>query len=292
MIHYIYKIVNSINNKSYIGYTSRTDPKDRWKGHLSAAKWCDRPLYRAIRKYGVDAFTFTVIYCSLDGVHTLSTMEHYFICDYRSHITNDGYNLSYGGESNVGWVPSTATRQMWSRQRTGRKLSLDRVTQMSTCALQRYVDNPELKVAARERAITSGARPPLPTADSQRKSALSRVGGHIHTTEHKKRLSEAMRNDSRHPLKSPEVMNKRKQTWKASGRGCGEKNGNAVFCTITNPTGDVIGSGFLSALCDRYQLPFSKFLAASRHGNPLVRGEWKGWMITRINGYSSSFTSP
>lgn len=280
MIHYIYRIVNSVNNKSYIGYTSRTNPTDRWKTHLVTAKWCNRPLYRAMRKYGIGAFTFVVIYCSLNGSHTLSTMENYFIQEYHSHITDNGYNLTLGGESNIGWVPSTATRRLWSLQRSGRKLSADRTKQMSDITRQRYIDNPTLRQVARERAIIRGTRPPLPTAETHRKSGETRRGRHIHSDNYKKQLSVAV-NDPDHPFHSLPAMNKRKQSWKESNRGIGDKNGNAVFCVVIDSNNAHVGKGFLKKLCDDYNLPFAKFLAASRHGNALQRGEWKGWRITR-----------
>lgn len=56
MIGYIYKITNKINGKVYIGKTTKT-VQERWKEHLRESRTErseNRPLYRAIRKYGVD----------------------------------------------------------------------------------------------------------------------------------------------------------------------------------------------------------------------------------------------
>lgn len=44
---YIYKITNQINNKVYIGQTSRTIEK-RWKDHQKSAIIDQTPLYRAM----------------------------------------------------------------------------------------------------------------------------------------------------------------------------------------------------------------------------------------------------
>ena len=55
---YIYKITNDINNKVYIGKTLSTIDK-RWKEHQrdSQKRRCEqRPLYSAIRKYGIEHF--------------------------------------------------------------------------------------------------------------------------------------------------------------------------------------------------------------------------------------------
>ena len=62
---YIYKIVNKVNNKCYIGQTIRHYGQ-RWRNHRSeafnvnSAKY-DYPLYRAIRKYGLENFDFIII---------------------------------------------------------------------------------------------------------------------------------------------------------------------------------------------------------------------------------------
>lgn len=61
---YIYKITNKINHKMYIGKTNYADPYDRFKEHIRDSKKerCkNRPLYRAMNKYGLENFEFEVI---------------------------------------------------------------------------------------------------------------------------------------------------------------------------------------------------------------------------------------
>lgn len=55
----IYKITNLINNHSYVGQS--VDISRRWNAHKEEAKKeksdkFDYPLYRAIRKYGINNF--------------------------------------------------------------------------------------------------------------------------------------------------------------------------------------------------------------------------------------------
>ena len=58
---YIYKITNDINNKIYIGLTSR-NLDIRFKEHLKDSKTdLNRPLYRAMNKYGAEHFTISLI---------------------------------------------------------------------------------------------------------------------------------------------------------------------------------------------------------------------------------------
>lgn len=60
---YIYKITNDINQKSYIGKTEYSIEK-RFKEHCSESEqersW-NRPLYRAMRKYGIEHFSISLI---------------------------------------------------------------------------------------------------------------------------------------------------------------------------------------------------------------------------------------
>ena len=50
---FIYKITNTINNKIYIGKTTRTVEK-RYKDHLYSSKKSNCYLHIAMRKYGVE----------------------------------------------------------------------------------------------------------------------------------------------------------------------------------------------------------------------------------------------
>ena len=65
---YVYKIVNDINNKIYIGVTKNTIHQ-RYKEHYYAFKYNTRncALYRAFKKYGIENFKFEVLeYCDED----------------------------------------------------------------------------------------------------------------------------------------------------------------------------------------------------------------------------------
>ena len=64
----IYCIACTCNNKKYIGKTKQKNHQRYFNKHLYSAyneiKEKDRPLYRAIRKYGKHSFIFGIIcYC-------------------------------------------------------------------------------------------------------------------------------------------------------------------------------------------------------------------------------------
>ena len=90
----IYKIENQLNNMIYIGQSKNI--AQRWKNHRASAKKENTPLYCAIRKYGIENFTFEVIEeCEIEQ---LNDREIYWIAFYNSY--KKGYNQTPGGEGN------------------------------------------------------------------------------------------------------------------------------------------------------------------------------------------------
>lgn len=93
---YIYKITNKVNGKIYIGKTVLSIQK-RWQQHCSDCGKEDkgkRPLYSAMRKYGVENFYIEQVEeCSEE---ILSDRERYWIEYYGSF--KNGYNATLGGD--------------------------------------------------------------------------------------------------------------------------------------------------------------------------------------------------
>lgn len=92
----IYKITNLINGKVYIGQSCQI--QKRWSIHKWNAKNNENQahLYLAMRKYGIENFSFEVIeYCSRDS---LNDREIYWIQYYNSTNSKKGYNILYGGK--------------------------------------------------------------------------------------------------------------------------------------------------------------------------------------------------
>ncbi len=98
----IYKITNTINNKSYVGFTSQAVNK-RWNNHISDSRKSSRAFPAAVRKYGKDNFVVETLYQSTEFSHTLDIMEEHFIRSHNTHIRGgQGYNLNYGGNGHYG----------------------------------------------------------------------------------------------------------------------------------------------------------------------------------------------
>lgn len=66
---FIYVITNQINGKQYVGKTTGTI-KDRFRSHIcdSKKRKCEkRPLYNAMRKYGIENFSIEQLEkCSIE----------------------------------------------------------------------------------------------------------------------------------------------------------------------------------------------------------------------------------
>ena len=97
----IYKIENKINGKVYIGQSVNIGKRfieHRYRAHDSTdEKTYGLYLYVAIRKYGVENFSFEIIEeCDKE---LLNEREKYWISHFRSNQKEYGYNLSDGGDS-------------------------------------------------------------------------------------------------------------------------------------------------------------------------------------------------
>lgn len=97
----IYKIVNTVNGKVYIGQTSK-DIYCRMSAHMKAArKRVNRRLYDAMNKYGVENFTIDLIEkCTK---YDADDKEIYWIAFYDSTNPNNGYNMTPGGGGGNTW---------------------------------------------------------------------------------------------------------------------------------------------------------------------------------------------
>jgi group I intron endonuclease len=88
----IYKITNLISGKEYIGQAiSHTHMSRRWHYHRQFGL-----LGKAIRKYGLENFTFEVLLDNVKDHGTLDLLEKRLI-RVRNTTIPDGYNVTFGG---------------------------------------------------------------------------------------------------------------------------------------------------------------------------------------------------
>ena len=95
----IYKITNKINGKCYIGQSRNIER--RWKRHRHtindiSSKSYNYPLYKAMRHYGEENFTYEIV--ELCSINSLNDREMYYIQEYQT-LSPAGYNQNPGGDS-------------------------------------------------------------------------------------------------------------------------------------------------------------------------------------------------
>lgn len=94
----IYLIRNTLNGKVYIGQTTKS-LHERKLGYSKEIKkhGAARPIIWAMRKYGLDAFSFEVLKDDIYSKEELDNWERYYIKKYHSLCSENGYNLELGG---------------------------------------------------------------------------------------------------------------------------------------------------------------------------------------------------
>jgi group I intron endonuclease len=84
----IYKIINTLNNKIYIGQDRNNNPSYFGSG---------KKIQRAIKKYGKENFVKEILEECIDENH-MNEREVYWISKYDSQDRKIGYNISHGGK--------------------------------------------------------------------------------------------------------------------------------------------------------------------------------------------------
>ncbi len=110
----VYIATNTINGKQYVGKTVHT-MEFRKRGHESGLDRKSNYVFkRALKKYGVEAFTWKVVLESDDEIF-LNKMEVYLIKNKRTKSPH-GYNMTDGGEGTKGMAEESRKRISESMQ--------------------------------------------------------------------------------------------------------------------------------------------------------------------------------
>jgi group I intron endonuclease len=117
----IYRIICLATGKAYIGVTQYTLAV-RWQAHRYHAKEKTRvgALQHAIRKYGYDAFRMELLAEAVDEREACA-IERGLIAQYGTLAPN-GYNMTSGGELEVGVKFSAETRDKLKKARASRSV--------------------------------------------------------------------------------------------------------------------------------------------------------------------------
>ena len=106
----IYQITNKVNGHKYIGqhkYSNESNPLGKYKGSGVL-------LHKAYEKYGIENFTFEILYQRIKDKETVNAMEVWAIEKYKPE-----YNIARGGYLGVEYH-TIETRKKMSQSAKGR----------------------------------------------------------------------------------------------------------------------------------------------------------------------------
>lgn len=152
----IYRVVNQINGKVYIGQTRH--PKRRWTDHQYAAgKGVDTYFGSAIRKYGADSFAYEIMeVCTLPQA---DNREMYWIKRLKATNREYGYNTSIGGTNGNNSTPKEV-RDKISKAKKGVKLGpcpperAEKISKAKLASGYRHSDATIKKIAANRQVVS------------------------------------------------------------------------------------------------------------------------------------------
>jgi predicted GIY-YIG superfamily endonuclease len=150
---HIYKIPFP-NGKFYIGLTTRT-LEERYKEHKREAVRTERTnktkmVHDAIRKYDmIDTFELVEV-DTAETMEELCRKETEQINHHNSYYKNNGYNMTFGGEGNNGYVFTEKDRLKLSASQKKRFEDPEAIKKISDAQRKYHTDNPGARVKLSE----------------------------------------------------------------------------------------------------------------------------------------------
>lgn len=187
----IYKILNLINNKIYVGSAVNYDK--RWAAHefyLNKGKHPNKHIQAAWNKYGAENFEFIALELVEDKTKLLER-EQYWIDTLKPE-----YNICKTAGSNLGIKYSEESKKKMSAWQIGRKMSDEAKAKMSTSA-KGHKNSLGMKHSEETRKRMSASRIGKKHSKQHKiKISLSNIGNKSHlgrsfSNEHKANLSKA-----------------------------------------------------------------------------------------------------
>ena len=109
---YIYKTTNTLNNKIYIGLSSKLVEEST--SYIGSG----RLINQAINKYGKEHFTKEIMERDIEDFDLLCEREIYWIKELESKVEHGNYNITDGGEGILGLNHDIETRKKMSEATT------------------------------------------------------------------------------------------------------------------------------------------------------------------------------
>ena len=180
---YIYCITNNINGKTYIGQRKcpidKLPEEDDYMGSGELIK-------RAIKKYGKENFSKTILESGIETKKEVDKREIYFIAKYKK-IGKAEYNVSIGGTGgNLGEEVNKLIKKSKQNitEETRRKMSESAKKKTFTLEHRKNIGIS---------SIGNKSRKGQHISDEQKKKQSEKLKGRKFTDEHKKKISESLK---------------------------------------------------------------------------------------------------
>lgn len=183
-MHYIYRIRNKINGKTYIGQHKYKKLNDRYMGSGVL-------LAKAKNKYGIENFEKEILEFDIPNVELANDWEQMYILFERAKGKAE-YNIANGGLGHIG-NHSEETKKKMSKTRTGRKHSEEWKKHISESLKGRSIsEETRKKISDKNKGQKSWNKGKKMSDDFRKKCSESHKG--IHPTEETRRKrSEALK---------------------------------------------------------------------------------------------------
>jgi len=191
----VYRVTNTINGKVYIGKWEGPNVSRRWGNHLSRAFHGSKTYFHnSLRKYGAKAFAVEVLHHAKTR-EELCKMETFFIVLHQSHLKENGYNLTLGGDGSSGFKHTADARKKMSIDRQGRFCSSEtrekiRLAKMGVSHPHR--GSPKSEETRRKISVARKGKVVI-SEEQKQKISQSLLRGNSWTPERRKAQSERMR---------------------------------------------------------------------------------------------------
>jgi group I intron endonuclease len=184
-------IKNLINDKCYIGWhvTNKELEKDAYFGS-------GQLLHKAIKKYGIENFVKGVI--EYIDINDWKEKEQYWIKQLKSHTSDGGYNMTFGGDGTLGKYHTKESNELNRIAHTGKITSNETKLKQSNSHLGiiQHSDEFKKKVAENNRKFKTGTEASIET-----KLKMSKTRKGVPKSEETKKLMSDIRIGKPHPHK-------------------------------------------------------------------------------------------
>lgn len=171
---YVYKTVNNVNGKAYVGKHVSSVENDDYLGSGML-------LWRAIHKYGIEHFSKTIVeYC--ENKEQLNEREKFWIAN-ENTLYPDGYNIARGGEGGDLYTSNPRNTEIREKLRVLGKNQSDE----------------------HRKVFSESRKGKTHTEEAKQKISVARKGM-IFSDEHRKNISEK----TKEAMKSVKIYNRKK----------------------------------------------------------------------------------